>query len=138
MFGEQRMNRTKTFWVKRIGGAMVLGLLLLTVLLLSGCGDTATATPEATAIAMEPTSAPTEAPAPTSAPTEPPSPTATPTELPPTDTPAPTDTPFPTDTPTPEAVDDTACIACHTDQETLQAVAEEPEEEGESLSEGEG
>lgn len=34
-------------------------------------------------------------------------------------------------------VDSSNCIACHTDQETLQALAEEPEEE-ESLSEGEG
>jgi hypothetical protein len=34
-------------------------------------------------------------------------------------------------------VDDTACVTCHTDEETLKAVAEEPEET-ESLSEGEG
>jgi hypothetical protein len=34
-------------------------------------------------------------------------------------------------------VDDTACVACHTDEETLKAVAEEPEET-EALSEGEG
>jgi hypothetical protein len=49
----------------------------------------------------------------------------------------PTDTPAPTDTPTPEIVDDSACIACHTDEEALKAVAEEPEEV-EPLSEGEG
>jgi outer membrane biosynthesis protein TonB len=132
------MNRTTMSWAGRTSAALVLALLLLTALLLSGCGDTATATPEATAMALEPTSAPTEPPAPTSAPTEPPAPTTTPTQLSPTDTPAPTDTPLPTDTPTPEPVDDTACLSCHTDQETLQAVAEEPEEEGESLSEGEG
>jgi hypothetical protein len=34
-------------------------------------------------------------------------------------------------------VDDTACIACHTDEETLKAVAEE-EEVPEVESEGEG
>jgi hypothetical protein len=34
-------------------------------------------------------------------------------------------------------VDDSACIACHTDEEALKAVAEEPEDT-ESLSEGEG
>jgi hypothetical protein len=43
----------------------------------------------------------------------------------------------PTDTPTPEPVDDTACISCHTDEETLKAVAKE-EEEPEVESEGEG
>ena len=43
----------------------------------------------------------------------------------------------PTEEPTPEVVDDTACVACHTDQETLQAVAEE-EEAPEVESEGEG
>ena len=32
---------------------------------------------------------------------------------------------------------DETCITCHTNQETLQALAEEPEEE-EELSEGEG
>jgi cytoskeletal protein RodZ len=138
MLGERRMNRTTTFWAGRASTALVLGLLLLTALLLSGCGAAATASPEATALAVEPTSAPTEPAEPTSVPTEPPSPTATPTQLPPTDTPAPTDTPLPTDTPTPEAVDDTACISCHTDEETLQAVAEEPEDVGEDLSEGEG
>jgi hypothetical protein len=36
-----------------------------------------------------------------------------------------------------EAVDDTACIACHTDEETLKAVAVE-EEVPEVESEGEG
>ena len=34
-------------------------------------------------------------------------------------------------------VDSSSCIVCHTDQETLKALAVEPEE-GESLSEGEG
>jgi mono/diheme cytochrome c family protein len=44
---------------------------------------------------------------------------------------------MPTDTPTPEVVDDTACIACHTDEATLQALAQE-EEAPEVESEGEG
>ena len=75
---------------------------------------------------------------PTEAPTEPP-PTEAPTEPPATDTPEPTDepTPEPTAEPAPEAVDDTACSGCHTDEETLQLVAEE-EEKPEVESEGEG
>lgn len=42
----------------------------------------------------------------------------------------------PTETPAPQA-DSSTCIACHTDAETLKALAVEPEKE-ESLSEGEG
>ena len=42
-----------------------------------------------------------------------------------------------TPTASPAAVSDDSCIACHTDQEQLQATAEE-EVETESLSEGEG
>jgi hypothetical protein len=44
-------------------------------------------------------------------------------------------------TPEPEdasAADDSSCVACHTDEETLRALAVEPEEGGEELSEGEG
>jgi outer membrane biosynthesis protein TonB len=115
----------------------VIALLLFTVLVLLGaCGGA-----EPTMVAVEPTTAPTEPSEPTSAPTEPPAPTDTPTEPPaPTEAPTeppPTETPEPTATPTPEVVDDSACIACHTDEEALKAVAEEPEET-ESLSEGEG
>ena len=36
------------------------------------------------------------------------------------------------------AADDSSCVACHTDEETLRALAVEPEEGGEELSEGEG
>jgi hypothetical protein len=43
----------------------------------------------------------------------------------------------PPPTPTPEPIDDTGCIACHTSQETLQAMATE-EEAPEVESEGEG
>jgi len=104
------------------------------VLLLAGCGGEPTAAPTEpppTEVAVQPTEAPTEPP-PTEVPTEPPpteTPTEVPTEVPPTAT--------PTEEPTPEPVDDTACVACHTDEETLKAVAEEPEET-EALSEGEG
>lgn len=42
----------------------------------------------------------------------------------------------PTETPSP-AVDSSTCIACHTDEETLKALAKEPEK-AEHLSEGEG
>jgi hypothetical protein len=111
-------------------------LLFAALILLTACGGA-----EPTMVAVEPTTAAAEPPEPTSVPTEPPTPTDAPTE-PPTPTeaptePPPTDMPAPTDTPTPEVVDDSACIACHTDEEALKAVAEEPEET-ESLSEGEG
>jgi len=117
----------------------VVGLLLLVALLVAGCGGEPTAAPtEVAAKPVEPTAAPTEPP-PTDEPTEPP-PTAEPTEPPATPTPEPTEPPptaTPTEEPTPEPIDDTACIACHTDEATLQALAVEPEET-ESLSEGEG
>jgi hypothetical protein len=35
-------------------------------------------------------------------------------------------------------VNDQGCVDCHTDEETLKAVAEKAEEAEESLSEGEG
>jgi hypothetical protein len=44
---------------------------------------------------------------------------------------------MPTEEPAPQAADDTTCVACHTDEEALRALAEEPEEV-EVLSEGEG
>jgi hypothetical protein len=134
------MTKTKRFLTRR-KGTVVVGLLFLLALVLIACGG------GPTTVATQPTTAPTEPPAPTSIPTEPPAatsmptepPTATdtPTDVPPTDTPVPTATPAPTDTPTPAAVDDSACIACHTSQETLQTVAK-VEPTPESLSEGEG
>ena len=120
------MRKTKMFLTGWKGVAILFGLLFLLTLMLVGCGG-------------EPTAAPTEPPAPTkvsaapatptSAPTEPPTPTDVPTEPPPTAT--------PTEEPTPEPVDDTACITCHTSEETLQALATE-EEAPEVESEGEG
>ena len=109
--------------------ALVGALVLL--LLVAGCGS------EPTDVAVAPTEPQATA---TSAPTEPPAPTdtAAPTDTPaPTETPVPTATPAPTDTPTPEAVDDSACVACHTSEEVLQAMATE-EEAPEVESEGEG
>jgi outer membrane biosynthesis protein TonB len=121
---------------------MLLGLLLMLALVLAGCGGEPAAAPteppeptEVAAATAEPTAAPTEPPPPTDVPTEEPTlepteePTEAPTEPPPTAT--------PTEEPTPEPVDDSGCITCHTDEETLKALAVEPEA-AESLSEGEG
>jgi hypothetical protein len=67
--------------------------------------------------------------------------------------PPPTDIPSPPRGPTPEAldfplaapprqeaevVDDQTCVDCHTNEETLKAVAAQEEEGGEALSSGEG
>jgi outer membrane biosynthesis protein TonB len=133
-FQEKRMSQTTKFASMGRGAVGFLILLLLFTLLLAGCGGEPAAAPteppEPTEVAAAPpTAAPTEEP-PT--PTEvPPEPTATevPTEPPPTAT--------PTEEPTPEPIDDTACIACHTSEETLQAMATE-EEAPEVASEGEG
>jgi hypothetical protein len=74
-------------------------------------------------------------------------PTATLYPLPPTDIPVPPPGPtpealdFPVAAPVreqPEPVDDQNCVACHTDEETLKAVAKVEEVEEEALSEGEG
>ena len=129
--GEKPMSRTTTF-KHRWQAPVLVGLLLVAALILAGCGAEQEVAQEPAA----PTSMPTEAAAPTSPPTEPP-PTEVPTEAPTPTEPPPTDTPEPTEEPTPEAVDDTACIGCHTDEETLKAVAEVEEVE-EPLSEGEG
>ena len=130
------MTRTMRLLVRGRKAAVLLGLLLVLALLLVGCGGEPTAVPteppeptEVSAAAPTPTEEPTQPPTPTKEPTEPPTPTEEPTEPPPTAT--------PTEEPTPVPVDDTACIGCHTDEETLKAVAEEPEE-AEALSEGEG
>jgi outer membrane biosynthesis protein TonB len=128
------MSKTMTFGI-RWRGVALLGLLLLFALVLVACGAEPTEVavqptePEAVATEVVPTEVPTELPAPTEVPTEPPTPTDVPTEPPPTAT--------PTEEPTPEPVDDSGCITCHTDEETLKALAVEPEA-AESLSEGEG
>lgn len=110
-----------------------VGVMLVGVLFLAACGGAATPAPAT--VSQVPTAAPavpTETAVP---PTDTPAPTAT---LAPTDTPAPTATA--TEAPTPTAVpipDASNCVACHTNEATLQqlAKAEEPTEE---LSEGEG
>jgi hypothetical protein len=134
------MSMTKKSLAKWQTKVVVALLLFAALILLSACGaaEPTTVAVEPTTASAElpaPTSVPTEPPAPTDAPTDPPAPTEAPTEVP--TEPPPTDTPAPTETPTPEVVDDSACITCHTDEETLKALAEEPEA-AESLSEGEG
>jgi outer membrane biosynthesis protein TonB len=132
------MSRTRMFFARRTGVTTLLGLLLLVALVLAGCGGKPTAAPteppeptEVAAATVAPTVAPTEPPKPTDVPTEEPTPepTEAPTEPPPTAT--------PTEEPTPEPIDDTGCITCHTDEETLKAMATE-EEAPEVESEGEG
>jgi len=96
-------------------GALLAGL--------AACGQGEDPTPQAVATVAQATAAPTE----TAAPTD----TAT---AAPTDTPAPTATTPPT--PTEEPLAD-ACLACHSDQEQLIAVAD-PLEEVVSESSGPG
>lgn len=131
------MSKTMRFAMRVRWVTVAAAVLLLIPIALTACGGTdapPTEPPAATEVAAA-TAASTKEP------TEPPTPTPTdlPTEPPPTDTPLPTDTatPEPTDTPTPEPVDDSGCVTCHTNEEGLKALAEEPEET-ESLSEGEG
>lgn len=116
--------------------AVVLGVLLIGLLVLSACGGAAPAPAQvAQAPATEAAAAPTNTAAPpTTAPTN--------TAVPPTATLAPTATAEPTATPTeaPTAVaipDATNCVTCHTDEVALQELAVE-EEVAEKLSEGEG
>jgi septal ring-binding cell division protein DamX len=129
------MRKTARFAMRGKRITVTAAVLLLVAIALTACGGTSappTEQPAATEVAVAtamPTEEPTQAPKPTDLPTEPP----------PTDTPLPTDTPTPepTDTPVPEPIDDSGCIACHTDEGILQELAKEPEE-AESLSEGEG
>jgi hypothetical protein len=138
-FGEKHMSQTKRLLASSKWATLV-ALLLFVPLVLLACGEPTAAPTEppvakstATTVAAAPATATS---APTEEPTEPPAPTEPPTEPPPTE-PPPTDTPEPTEEPTPVVVDDSACITCHTSEETLKAMATE-EEETESLSEGEG
>jgi hypothetical protein len=117
---EKHMRRIEE--VLRIWGGMgiVVLLLFLAVVALTGCGG-----PAAIA-AVEPTA--TLYPPPTDIPAPPPGPT-------------PEALDFPLAAPAHEekaAVSDQSCVDCHTDEETLRAVAREDEGAQESLSEGEG
>lgn len=112
-------SRLSTSW----GGVLILvALLFLAVLVLSGCGE-----PEAiSAVEPTPTAFP---PPPTDIPPPPPGPTPAALSFP---------LPAPGKVQDTEPVSDENCVACHTDEETLKAVAEKAEEDQESLSEGEG
>jgi hypothetical protein len=114
------MNKPKTLLAMPIGVVAVAGLLFLAALTLSGCAEPA-------AIAAVPPTATVYAPPPTETPPPPPEPT-----------PAALDFPLvsPSEEPV-EIVNDQTCVDCHTNEETLKAVAEE-EEVVEELSEGEG
>ena len=130
------MSRMTRSWV---GTLALLGLLIIGVATLAGCGGQPA--PQPTAVAQVETAVPpTEAP---------PAPTAT--AIPPTQAPEPSPTLAPTEMPAPEptatatgapaaepvAIDSANCITCHTSEETLQKLAVE-DEPTESLSEGEG
>jgi PBP1b-binding outer membrane lipoprotein LpoB len=107
------MDRTKRFLA-------VVGLLLAATLLLSGCAEPAPIT------AVQPT-ATVYAPPPTETP-----------PLPPEPTPAALDFPLAAPSQEPvEMVSDQSCVDCHTNEETLKAVAKE-EVVVEDVSEGEG
>jgi hypothetical protein len=115
------MNRTKTLWMSPFGAGIVVGLLLLTVLALSGCADPV-------AIAAVPPTAALYAPLPTKTPQA--APGATPVAM-----------AFPLAAPTQESAegpgDDQSCVDCHKDEAQLKDTAEKVVA-AESLSEGEG
>ncbi len=114
------MKRTKSVLASPLGVAILVGLLFLIILTLSGCAEPA-------AIAAVPPTSTVYAPLPTETPR--PTPEATPASL---------DFPLPAPTREPvEVPDDQMCVSCHTNETTLQALAEE-EEVAETLSEGEG
>ena len=130
------MSRTPRNWA---GTLALLGLLIIGVATLAGCGGQPAAQPPAVA-QVETAVPPTEVP---------PAPTAT--AIPPTQAP---DRPPPWRPPTHQRrnrpprppkrrprsrsrFDSTNCITCHTSEETLQKLAVE-EEPAENLSEGEG
>ena len=115
------MSETKRFFRTWGGAAAAVVLLLAAVVALTGCGG-----PAAIA-AVEPT-ATVYGPPPTDIPAPPPGPT-----------PAAIDFPLPAPSHVEqEQENDQGCVDCHTDEETLKAVAETAEVPEESLSEGEG
>jgi hypothetical protein len=118
---ERLMSETKRFF-RTWGGAAAASLLLLAaVVVLTGCGGPA-------AIAAVDPTATVYAPPPTDIPAPPPGPTPEAIDFP---LPAPSHVAL-------ETVSDQGCVDCHTDEETLKAVAEKAAEAEESLSEGEG
>ena len=113
-----RMGSRSRAWA---GTLAIGGLLFAMALTLAGC-----AKPEA--IAAVPPTATVYAPPPTDSP-------------PPPAEPTPAALSFPLAPPPREAVEqptDQTCVDCHTNEETLKAVAMVVEQEEESLSEGEG
>ncbi len=126
-----KMIRT-LLWLVAVG-AVATGLAAC------GGGDSPTATPEPVAAATNTPLPPTDTPIP---PTDTPIP-PTDTPLPPTDTPIPPTptSPPPTDTPTatvdPASLSSESCIVCHSNEETLQALAEDKTVQSEATS-GEG
>jgi hypothetical protein len=119
---------------------VVLGIVTAGLTVCSG----PTPVPKPTEVAV--VAAPTDTPVPPSPTPVPPTDTPvppSPTPIPPTDTPVPpSPTPLPpTDTPVPtvdaSSVSAENCVTCHTDEATLQALAEDKEVQSEATS-GEG
>ena len=115
MIGTRRF--AETWW----GILAAIGLLLLVALALAGCAG-----PQSI-VAVEPT-ATAFPPPPTDIPPPPPGPTPEALDFP---LPAPSQVDA-------DSVSDQNCVACHTSEETLKAVATEEGEGQETLSEGEG
>jgi len=106
---------------QRLAGLLLLMSILLLVPLLAGCGEP----PAIAAVAPTPTAYP---PPPTDIPPPPPGPTPAALDFP---LPAPAHLEL-------GQTNEEHCVDCHTDEETLKALAEKAEENQESLSEGEG
>lgn len=128
------MSRSTRTWPRALA-VVTMGVLLVALFALAGCGGGAAPQPTAVAQApAEPTAAPAE-PTAVVAPTDTVEPTAT---LAPTKAPEPTATATAEPSPTAVVVADASnCVTCHTSEETLQQLAKE-EAPKESLSEGEG
>lgn len=120
----KRMNLMATERGRRqsmVGFLAVVSVLLLIAPTLAGCGE------PAVIAAVEPTATAYPVP-PTDIPSPPPGPTPAALDFP---LAAPTDVEL-------GQTDGEHCVDCHTDEETLKAVAEKAEENQENLSEGEG